>query len=311
MKAEPPRPVVRRPVVGRVRDLRVADLDVADPPDFIDKPPLRARPFGGKYHNSTVLSGLTFTFMAPTYAIEQMICLGLLPREDDELVQTARGGACVTGGAAQDLADRIVGRRRRTRMPASAVPLRVASRRIGGREKPWGAIFERLRSGDVECWIDGDAPTFRSVMVHPTSLAAFQQVVFRREDHPGFPFSPGYAKCEVEEVLNQALKRSKDLIERGDLAFGVAGGRHVANCDRVIDLAARIASFAELAAHTGLRYHDAADEMERLGVPRVGASWCRPTLVDHGLIPSLPAYRPTFPTESRYVYRRQQRPRRK
>lgn len=244
--------------------------------------------FGAKYHESRKLTDLTFELMLPLYALEQMVCDGELDEERDELVRLARGATCVTGGALDKLVRRIRSKQSRNEKPESVVSLAAASRRIGGRQKPWSAIFRALRKGQISFWLDGDKVTSRSILVHPASLARFEGMTFRREDHPAFQFTNTCAKFEAEEILNLAPKNLEPFIEAGHLAFRPEGRRLVTDLCDVLDLAARMVAFAELAAHTGWTYWRACDETDELGLGRIGIGWCRATLVSTRLVPVVP-----------------------
>ena len=247
--------------------------------------PERAKTFGEKYRDSMVLSRLTFALMLPTYAIEQLICDKLLDEEKDELVRAARGGVCVTPQSLGRLITQLSRKRSKGEMPSTAVPLMTAARRIGGREKPWSAILRELRRGNLPFWVAGDKVTARTIRVEPTNLARFDEMSFRREDHPEFEFRVECAKCEAEEILNLPPKNLAPLIETGHLEFGREGRILATDLRNVLELAERMTSYAELAAHTGWTYAYACDEAARLGISRVGIGWCRAGCVQHRLIP--------------------------
>lgn len=276
------RPAQLKLVRSGIEDRRLPSIDRQRSQYNVKK----AREFVARYHDSRKLEHLTFELMLPTYAIEQMICLGMIDEEGDELVRLARGGLC----AKSDAVDTLVARLRRkasvAERPGDAVSLAVAARCIGGREKPWAEIFRALLGGRIAFWVSEKAAiTTRTIKVQRTSLMRFQRVAFRRTNHPGFPFSPTFAKFEAEDILNIPAKTLKPLIDAGHLEFRRERGRHVADIDVVLDLARDMVAFAELGAHTGWSYWHACDETDRLGIGRFGVGWCRHGLVDHGLIP--------------------------
>lgn len=250
--------------------------------------PARSQAFFEKYRNSTTIDHLTFRLMLPTYAVEQLICDDALDREGDELVERARGGACVTAGALDSLIERL---RRRSSMSAlhpSALPLRVAAQRIGGRLKPWGAIFRDLLDGRLQFWIVGDAVQSRTIFVLAASLAPYQSRVFRADKHPDFPFSAMCAKIEAEEILNMSPRYLNRYADAGSIAFQPVGRRLAASIDDVVHLAAQMVSFAELSAHTGWTYGDARSATRSLGLTKLGTSWSREEVTRLQLVPPLP-----------------------
>ncbi len=74
--------------------------------------------------------------MLPTYALEQMICMGVIPREDDDAVRIIRHGMCVQQECVDQLITDIKGKVIFGKAPKDAIAIETAARLIGGRHKP-------------------------------------------------------------------------------------------------------------------------------------------------------------------------------
>jgi hypothetical protein len=249
----------------------------------------RVEEFAERYRTALRLRRLTFQLMLPTYAIEQLVCLGLLPLEQDRAVRIARHGMCVQQASVDQLLAAIRRHALSAKVPADALAIEAAARQIGGREKPWGAIFDALRTGRIEFWICGEKVSSRTIWVRPASLAPFQRVMFSAADHRAFPFSTTVNRAEAEEILNVAPKYIPTLVERNLLPpFDGSREKNAKKVD-VLGLAHLMVSPAELGFAMGQHPRPAGREVSELGVSRIGCGWSRADLVEKGVLPAMSA----------------------
>lgn len=247
----------------------------------------RVDEFDTRYRTSLRLRRLTFQLDLPTYALEQMVCLGLLPAEQDTAVRTARHGMCVQQASVDALIEQVRDGRSRAAAPLDAIPIRAAARGMGGREKPWAAIFQALCKGQIEFWLCDDAVSSKSILVRPASLSRFQAQRFNPRDFPDFPFSTTINHNEAGEILNLTFAYMSWLIEDGHLSFEQRGTILVAPKKDVLDLARKMVSPAELGYAMGMTSRAAGREAEAMGVRRIGPGWSRRDLEDFYLVPVL------------------------
>jgi len=229
------------------------------------------------------LRQLTFRLMLPTYAIEQLVCLGVLPVEQDRAVRIARHGICVQRASVDQLLDDLRRHAVNGTAPADAAAIETAARQIGGREKPWGAIFDQLRQGGIDFWISGEKATSRTILVRPACLARFQAHVFCPTDFQSFPFSTTVNNTEVEEILNVAAKYLPMLAEAKLLPKRIDKAVNKAD---VLRLAHLMVSPAELGFAMRQHPRPAGRAVSKLGVRRIGCGWSRADLVELGMIPA-------------------------
>lgn len=249
----------------------------------------RVREFEERYRTSLRLRCLTFQFMLPTYAIEQMVCMDLIPQESDRVVRMARRGMCVQQASVDQLVSEIRGQVLRGAGPSDAIPIEAAARQIGGREKPWGAIFKALSEGGLEFWLSNEEKvTSRTIRVRAASLAQFQHIVFETAPHYAFPFLKTINSSEVEEILNVAPKYLPLLVDQRLLSLSSESGRNSADKSDVLRLARLMVSPAELGFAMGQHPRPAGRVVAKLGVRRVGCGWSRADLVEAGIVRAPP-----------------------
>lgn len=242
----------------------------------------RVEEFAERYRTAIRLCRLTFELMLPPYAIEQLVCLGVIPQEHNKAVRIARHGMCVQRASADQLLDDLRQHALAGTAPAEAAALETAARQIGGREKPWGAIFDELRKGRIEFWVSGEKVTSRTIRVRPASLAHFQAITFRPADYQSFPFSTTVNNTEVEEILNVPAKYLPMLVEAKLLPGRIEKAVNKAD---VLRLAHLMVSPAELGFAMSQHPRPAGRAVSKLGVRRVGCGWSRADLVELGVFP--------------------------
>lgn len=250
--------------------------------------PDRVKSFVERYPSSRRLNKLTFKLMVPTYALEQMVCLGVLTEEEDPIVKAARHGMCVQQEVVDGLIADIRGKVCLADVPVGAVALETAARQIGGREKPWGSMFHALRNGELDFWLADDTVTSRSIRVLPQALKPFREVVFDRGRYPAFPFARSLSKDEVEEILNIHPKNLPILIEQELISFEKAIGSICADRSAIARLARRMASSAEVGHALDKSGSRVASIVSTMGVRPIGCGWSRVDCVRLGILSPLP-----------------------
>lgn len=185
-------------------------------------------------------------FRLPSYAIEQLICLDVIKGLTDPAIVTLRKEAMVRREELDRLARRL-GRRARTESPPPcAKSLRVLSHEIGGRLKPWGAIWKALIDGDLPFWTRSGGLSTQHILVEPIAWQKFSVKTFEKGAFPDFPFKTFMNNCDLSEVLNLQPKetiaiRKAELIEPRAYKFTL---RY--EVEDVLDLAAKYVSITEL-----------------------------------------------------------------
>lgn len=263
----------RLPTAKRVR----SQLDAAKVNTFVER-----------YPTSRRLNKLASNLMMPTYALEQMVCLGVLTEEEDPIVKAARHGMCVQQEEFDELIADMRGKKSLAGVPDGVVALETAARQIGGREKPWGSIFHALRSGELDFWLADDTVTSRSIRILPQALKSFSKVVFDPRRYPTFPFVHSLSKNEVEEILNIHPKNLPILVEQGLISFEKAIGSIRADRSAIARLARRMASPAELGHALNETSSRVASVVSRLGVRPIGCGWSRMDCIRLGILSPLP-----------------------
>lgn len=197
----------------------------------------------------------------PTYAIEQLACIGEIEHADHPGFRAIDAENRITfeSGAAL-LTD--LQRPGLTAPPRDAVSLlRLAARFCGG-EKPWGAILSDLRRGPVRHWILTDKdegcvwrrPVIRRIMVMPDHFEQRTFAGFDRSIYPGFPFETTLSQQDAIEVLGTTAPQLKDAVEAGELHFVSRSGKAiVTDRHRVGELARIHVGASEFGLKLGLR----------------------------------------------------------
>lgn len=259
----------RLPGISRVR----SQLDV----DLVDE-------FERRYRDSRRLDSLTFELMLPSYALEQMVCLGVLPQEQNRAVRMARRGTCFAQVVIDNLYLDIHGKAKTSDKPAGAVAIETAARQIGGREKPWGEIFDALRRGRIEFWLTGTRVTTRTIKVLPSALASFNFVDFDSSIYPDFDFETTVISAEAEEILNTHPKYTPVLVDQNLLSFKRSGGIKYASKVQVVELARRMVCAAELGYAMNVSSRKVAKIASQLGARSLGCGWFREDFIDRGIL---------------------------
>lgn len=132
------------------------------------------------------------------HGVEQLIVSNVLAATAPSLPDAAPR---ISSAGAADFLSRVeTGACPAVRDPVS---LRYAMLAVGGRQKPWGPIFEALLTGKVDYMLqDGDALLVDRILV-PRSLAKrLEDLHFDRASFPHFRFSPSMVQREALATLN-------------------------------------------------------------------------------------------------------------
>ncbi len=218
----------------------------------------------------------------PLYGVEQLCDDHLLVRVGDPTFELLKGPTSLAGNSLNEMVSALRDARCRTLEPADAVSLSMASRRIGGRPKPWASIFSALLSGQTPFWLDGDAPTTMTIRVRPADLAAFDLI----NDFAIAPWiSPSISQADAAEMLNIKSVILRDLAPVLGLPFSLRGRMLAADRNTAEHIAAAVAWDMEISWHLGIRFDKVEAALTAQGIARLGTGWCRDELIAEGILP--------------------------
>ncbi|RZK03396.1 MAG: hypothetical protein EOO76_03095 [Novosphingobium sp.] len=212
--------------------------------------------------NSEPASRLAGRLGVPHYAVEQLACLGDVTMEADPRLKSVRPELRLTSASVEALMARLVDAVSDADAPDGAIPVSRAVRVIGGRCKPWGAIFEALAAGEVAAWWPAGTDTgslpkialFRTMLVMPHAFVSLRDVAFDQAAWSGFAFAREISQRDACEILNLDNVLIRPAVSAGRLNArkGAARGQEFELAE-ILDLAAEIVSAAELAPVLGVR----------------------------------------------------------
>lgn len=185
-------------------------------------------------------------FRLPSYAVEQLICLGVIQGFTDPAIVTLRSEALVPRTELDRLAQMIGRRARKGSPPPSAKSLRVLSHEINGRLKPWGAIWKGLVDGELPFWTRRNGRSTQHILVEPAVFQKFSAQIFDKGAFPDFPFKTSMNNCDLSEVLNLQPRETIAIREAGLItsrAYKLSLRHKVSD---VLDLAFNFVSLTEL-----------------------------------------------------------------
>jgi hypothetical protein len=170
--------------------------------------------------------------------------LRILTASFDELVETLAGRSATPGGEPFD------------------VPLIRATWTIGGRLKPWSAIFDRLMTGILpSVLLPGSRSLSERIMLR--SDDAYMLNVLPADFDDADPRFDGFmSKTDAFSVLNTEARFAKALSARWRRSRGVERAVPVLE---VLDFAGRFISLREIAALTGVTASASAKNLARHG----------------------------------------------
>ncbi len=186
-------------------------------------------------------SGVADRLGLPLYAIEQFLCLEMVPLRGLRL-STDWDRHFLTGSDLSDFIARIDAAK--TRALADPVRLVTAIGAVPGR-KPWGPVINALLSGVRFLIADGEEPLFQRVLIERCDI---RRLCGLRFDYAAWPdrFSTEVVLGDALEIMNLAWKHKAVVLSKP--VNGLVP-RRVA-IDDVLDLADLYVSTAELVART-------------------------------------------------------------
>lgn len=236
--------------------------------------------FGG----AMPLNACSSRMKIPRYAVEQCCRPGLLAREIHPAFLAIKGWDAIQSASLDALNANLLGAQSRAPLPPAAVSLSVAVKRIGGRLKPWGSIFQALNDGDLEFWVAGEKPTSTSIRLHAADLARFDGVVDDVPVYGGKPFAK-VSQADAAEILNLKPALLPEIGPRLGIDF-IPNGRGLgAPLATVVQVAAAVAWDKEISWHLGVRHDEVEDILLSQGIRPLEIGWSRPRLVDRGILP--------------------------
>ncbi|WP_375427884.1 hypothetical protein [uncultured Sphingomonas sp.] len=220
----------------------------------------------------------------PSYAIEQMVCMGVLEQEVHPAVLLLHDRPRVRRASVELTLERLRACYRKD-PPHGLMPLKLAANRIGGRLKPWGTMYVAMLSGDLPIWHRKEARSpLRAILVRPESLAMFDDVHFDSHDYPDFLFDTLATSVDIGEILNVAPKVVHQIIADGGLARVIRDTAHCVAAAEVLAMAARLASNSEVGHWNGESVIGTHYKLMRLSIPGEHGMWSRNALKLSGIL---------------------------
>ena len=244
------------------------------------------------FRDTVALSACAEALRLPHYAIEQLCATNVLEWENHSVLLATATTAKVRGVSLRRLLAELAAKARgvddrHEKRPADLVTLASASRRIGGRFKPWASIIDALRMGHIEFWTDGRAPTTTSIYVRAIDLARFDVVVDANAP-AGFAIAATVSQRDAAEILNIAPKYMPELSDHLGFPFLRKGLMLVAASTTVIAAAARVVWNAEIALHMCVHHRSVEDVLSTRGINAFPSGWPRERLILEGILPPAP-----------------------
>ncbi|AXU20885.1 hypothetical protein C7W88_17885 (plasmid) [Novosphingobium sp. THN1] len=223
----------------------------------------------------------------PHYAIEALLDAGLLVWEDHPAVRTVRPKVAIRSSSVIDFQARVQTAAGATRPPAGCTTLLSAAKRIGGRRKPWAAIYRALLDGEMRFWLSGSREVGPShLLVQPEDMLRFDPVsdeVLR----PDLPRASVVSKMDACEILNLTPRYFAPVEHDFGITFTQNGNAKTADFEEVLSIARQAVWPTEITKHLDMHAKLLSDILPKFRIPRVGTGWCRKTLIDKGILPTL------------------------
>lgn len=207
------------------------------------------------------------------HAVEQLICERHLARADHPAVLALHPQLRITATSFRKLTEDILETVSTSPYTSSFVPLRRVLYRIGGREKPWGAIMAALASGNLQhVLLDrGGRLVDRLAVEDGKTLRRILGRHFDRAAHPSFPFATTMRRRDAIELLNVSTHRFADLLPL--LPPEAHASNKCLSIANLLDLAKRVIDAREAEARWGPTIGDYA-------LVENGVGWSRDELED-------------------------------
>lgn len=238
------------------------------------------------FRKTVGMSSCTTRLGLPLYAIEQLCGSGLLEWEDNGALLATGTFDRVRSVSLNDLIAGLKARAAPEGIPLDCTSLAVATKRIGGRLKPWATIIHALIDGRIRFWLKASTPTTASIMVRGRDLAAFQHVTDPAAPE-GLPISPLINQLDTAEVLNISTALLSGIQEDLGLEFDKSGQGLATSRTQVLSIAAEIVSNAEASHHLGVHPKQVPGILDARRIRRRRGAWCRRHLIDESILPGV------------------------
>lgn len=229
-----------------------------------------------RQRESIFASRLEQRFGLPRYAAEQLACLGEVERETHPALALIHSTLRLVQKSVDAFADDLEQRGMPKTAGPGLLPLGTASKILGGRTKPWGAILGAMRAGNFPFWLATEGKFVRRAFVRPEDILPFAAINFDERGWPDFPFRRAYTQVDAAEILNLDALQIRRVIQVGDLTFEPEGVALISERSSVLRIAAAHVATAEIALRTGTKFNHVPRFMGRYPhIPRTEAGWDR------------------------------------
>ncbi|MEG5097554.1 hypothetical protein QUB31_35455 [Microcoleus sp. B13-B4] len=237
------------------------------------------------FENSVKFSTVTSQTHLPVYGVEALCKQGLLEWVGHPAVRNALPFESVTKASLEDLLEKLRTGALGGPAPSDAVSLRLNSRRIGGRLKPWGRIIEAMLNGLTPYWLIHSRASADSIVVRREHFDAYECVQDRMV-LPDLPVQPFMNQIDIGEVLNAYPPVIQSSSSKLGIEFKKCGAALVAPREKVLQIAEQVAWHGEVMHHLDLNVFQVEDLLASADIPRIASGWCRSSLVNSGFLKS-------------------------
>lgn len=235
----------------------------------------------------TNIEATSWQIKLPHYAIEALCDAGLLIWEDHPAVRTVLSQVAIRSASVIDFQALVQDAAASVRPPQTCSTLLSAAKRIGGRKKPWSAIYRAMLDGEMPFWLSGGADVGPShLLVLPEDLSRFEHItdeVLR----PDLPRATVISKMDACEILNLTPRYFAPVEHDFGITFTQNGNAKTADFEEVLSIARQAVWPTEITKHLDLHAKLLSHILPKFRIPRRGTGWCRKTLIDKGILPSL------------------------
>lgn len=137
----------------------------------------------------------------PAYAVEQFYCTNLLKRAEHDALKLMRKRPQLLRSSFEELQLNLRKASSRRQRPKRLISIGHESGRIGGRAKPWSAIYEAMLEGDLPFWTKGDIKS-GSLLIEHGSLDPFLNVPSPPQKFAANSFADEVDTLDAAELLN-------------------------------------------------------------------------------------------------------------
>lgn len=223
----------------------------------------------------------------PTYAVEQLACLGEIVHADHAGFRAISLETRITAASGAALIADLEKPENKDPPDGTTSILKLAARFCGA-EKPWGAILADLRHGRTPYWLlperntDGKwrRPTIRRIVVRYDQFDSLVIPPFDPTMFANFPFETTLSQQDAIEILGITAPQMNKAVKDGTIVFRSVGKAIVTDRAQVSDLARIYVGASELGLKLGmLRNHLVVRRMKSTAqVRRHPFGWLRSDL---------------------------------